>query len=118
MAQLVPPHRPSRQLGHYIFLTMEPGKIFSEQIFTHLTSALGRKKNALLRPRAGSGTNLPADLASLSPSLGLSFPHLRNGNSNISTYHLTTAARSFLSHFVPELPLRYICAEGLGPAFL
>ena len=96
---------------------MEPGKIFSEPIFTHLTSALGRK-NALLRSRAGSGTNLPADLANLSPSLGLSFPHLRNGNSNISTYHLTTAASSFLSHLVPELPLRYICAEGLGPAFL
>lgn len=108
MAQLVPPPRPGRQLGHCIFLTMEPGKI-SEQISTPLTSALGREKSALLRSRAGSGTNLPADLASLSPSLGLSFPHLQNGNSNTSAYHLTTTASSFLSHLVPERPLIHLC---------
>ena len=102
MAQLVPPPRPGKQLGHCIFLTMEPGKI-SEQISTPLTSALGREKSALLR------SNLPADLASLSPSLGLSFPHLQNGNSNTSAYHLTTTASSFLSHLVPERPLIHLC---------
>jgi len=74
-----------------------------------LTSALGREKSTLLRSRVGSGMNLPADLASLSPSLGLSFPHLRNGNSNTCAYHLTTTASSFLSHLVPERPLIHLC---------
>lgn len=41
-----------------------------------------------------------------SPSLGLSFPHLQNGNRHPPAYHLTGSAGSFL---VAELPSRHAC---------
>lgn len=96
--------------------TVEPQGIIYEQISINLTWALSRGKNGLLKFRAGSLPDLPAQVsvllwASVSP-LG------KRGTVIVLPTSVPPLQVLFFFILFQNYPLRHILAEALGPAFL